>query len=135
VDQTDSDPNPKSRFETWVDQADSFPIRLRFKGWVDQTDSDPNHKSRFETWVDQADSFPIRLRFEGWVDQTDSDPDHKFRFETWVDQADSFPIGSLDSSQVRSPLNLFGLRFQTVEITRFAAWVVPKSDHPSTCLD
>uniref|UniRef100_A0A2N9ENA6 Uncharacterized protein n=1 Tax=Fagus sylvatica TaxID=28930 RepID=A0A2N9ENA6_FAGSY len=41
----------------------------------------------------------------------------------------------LGSSQVRSPLNLFGLRFQTVETTRFAAWVVPKSDHSSTCLD
>ncbi len=60
MDQTDSDPNHKSRFETWVDQADSFPIRLRFEDWVDQADSDPNHKFRFETWeLTQADSSPI----------------------------------------------------------------------------
>uniref|UniRef100_A0A2N9G766 Uncharacterized protein n=1 Tax=Fagus sylvatica TaxID=28930 RepID=A0A2N9G766_FAGSY len=79
LDQT-SAKNTTRQSKSQKNQADSFPIRLRFEGWVDQTDSDPNHKFRFETWVDQADSFPVRLRFEGWVDQTDSDPNHKFPF-------------------------------------------------------
>ena len=45
------------------------------------------------------------------------------------------PICSLGSPQVRSPLNVFGFRVPNRWFTRFAAWVVPKLDHPSTCLD
>ena len=72
------------------------------------------------------------------------------------------PIRSLGSPQVKSHPNAFGFRvpnrwftrfaawvvlksnhtptrldsgFPNRWFTRFAAWVVPKSDHPSTCLD
>uniref|UniRef100_A0A2N9HG23 Uncharacterized protein n=1 Tax=Fagus sylvatica TaxID=28930 RepID=A0A2N9HG23_FAGSY len=118
--------NHKFRFETWDGhQADSFPIRLRFEGWVDQTDSDPNHKFRFETWMDQADSFPIRLRFEGWVDQTDSDPNHKFRFE---DLGGPGPIRSRFISVSRAgwtrPIRTLNHKF------RFETWVDQADSFP-----
>ena len=99
--------------------------------------------TRFAAWVvPQSNHTPTRLD-SGF--QTIGSPDLQLGYSpsqitpqrVWIQGSKPLvhPICSLGSPQVKSHPNAFGFRVPNRWFTRFAAWVVPKSNHPSTCLD